>query len=80
MFDRRHGAHPQTVGPKILWIQHHFELYRRYMFSRSSSMVYRLTGEYVMDHHGLLLQPLFDLRPVLGARFARPIVLDRFRN
>ena len=53
----------------------------RAMFLGSSSyMVYRLTGEYVMDYHtASYYNPLFDLRNLRwDARFAEPIVdLDR---
>ncbi|MDF3018607.1 MAG: carbohydrate kinase, partial [Thermomicrobiales bacterium] len=73
----------QAIGPKILWIQRHEpELYTAaHMFLGSSSyMVYRLTGEYVMDYHtASYYNPLFDLRHLCwDARFAGPIVeLDR---
>ena len=73
----------QAIGPKILWIQRHEpEVYAAaHMFLGSSSyMVYRLTGEYVMDYHtASYYNPLFDLRNLRwDARFAGPIVeLDR---
>ena len=73
----------QAIGPKILWIQRHEpEVYAAaHMFLGSSSyMVYRLTGEYVMDYHtASYYNPLFDLRHLRwDARFAGPIVeLDR---
>ena len=76
----------QAIGPKILWIQRHEpEVYATaHMFLGSSSyMVYRLTGEYVMDYHtASYYNPLFDLRKLRwDARFAEPIVeLDRLPN
>jgi xylulokinase len=73
----------QAIGPKILWIQRHEpEAYAaaRMFLGSSSYMVYRLTGEYVMDYHtASYYNPLFDLRNLRwDARFADPIVeLDR---
>ena len=73
----------QAIGPKILWIKRHEpEVYAdAHMFLGSSTyMVYRLTGEYVMDYHtASYYNPLFDLRNLRwDARFAEPIVeLDR---
>ena len=65
----------QAIGPKILWMQRHEpEVYAAaHMFLGSSSyMVYRLTGEYVMDYHtASYYNPLFDLRNLRwDARFA----------
>src|SRR5688500_345527 len=76
----------QAIGPKILWIQRHEpEVYAAaHMFLGSSSyMVYRLTGEYVMDYHtASYYNPLFDLRQLRwDPQFAGPIVeLDRLPN
>jgi xylulokinase len=73
----------QAIGPKILWIQNQEpDVYAAaHMFLGSSSyMVYRLTGEYVMDYHtASYYNPLFDLRNLRwDPRFAEPIVaLDR---
>jgi xylulokinase len=69
----------QAIGPKILWIQRHEpEVYAaaRMFLGSSSYMVYRLTGEYVMDYHtASYYNPLFDLRNLCwDARFAEPIV------
>ncbi len=56
----------QAIGPKILWMQRReLDVYAAaHMFLGSSSyMVYRLTGEYVMDYHtASYYNPLFDLR------------------
>lgn len=44
----------QAVGPKILWLrQEEPEVWRRtrYLSTASSYLVYRLTGEHVMDRH-----------------------------
>jgi xylulokinase len=69
----------QAIGPKILWIaRHEPEVYAAArMFTGSSSyMVYRLTGEHVMDYHtASYYNPLFDLRELRwDERFAGPIV------
>jgi xylulokinase len=69
----------QAIGPKILWIKRNEpEVYAAAsMFLGSSSyMVYRLTGEYVMDYHtASYYNPLFDLRKLCwDPRFAEPIV------
>jgi xylulokinase len=73
----------QAIGPKILWMKNReAEVYAAaHMFHASSSyMVYRLTGEHVMDYHtASYYNPLFDLRNLRwDPRFAGPIVeLDR---
>ncbi len=69
----------QAIGPKILWLRRREpEVYAAAtMFLGSSSyMVYRLTGEYVMDYHtASYYNPLFDLRNLTwDPRFAEPIV------
>jgi xylulokinase len=73
----------QAIGPKILWMKRREpDVYAaaRMFFGSSSYMVYRLTGEYVMDYHtASYYNPLFDLRNLRwDPRFAEPIVeLDR---
>src|ERR671920_2514092 len=69
----------QAIGPKILWIQNREpDVYAaaHMILGSSSYMVYRLTGEYVMDYHtASYYNPLFDLRNLRwDARFAGPIV------
>ncbi|MDG3015756.1 FGGY-family carbohydrate kinase [Speluncibacter jeojiensis] len=55
----------QAVGPKLLWLRNDEpEVYRRtaMVFSAASYLVYRLTGEYVLDHHtASQWTPLYDL-------------------
>jgi xylulokinase len=55
----------QAVGPKLMWIaEHHPEVARRprRLFMPSSWLVYRLTGEYVLDYHSASqCTPLLDL-------------------
>jgi xylulokinase len=56
----------QAVGPKLEWLRRHepavWERTRR-MFMASSLIVYRLTGEYVLDHHSASqCDPLYDLK------------------
>ncbi len=56
----------QAVGPKLLWLARHepavFERSRR-LFMASSYALYRLTGEYVLDHHSASQSdPLYDVR------------------
>jgi xylulokinase len=56
----------QAIGPKILWIRnkepHIFEK-TKYLCSASTFLVYRLTGEYVLDIHSAShFNPLFDNR------------------
>ena len=69
----------QAIGPKILWMRRHEpEVFTgaRMFIGSSSYMVYRLTGEYVMDYHtASYYNPLFDLHNLRwDARFAEPIV------
>ncbi|HET7094392.1 MAG TPA: FGGY family carbohydrate kinase, partial [Thermomicrobiales bacterium] len=69
----------QAIGPKILWIRRREpDVYAqtRTMIAASSYMVYRLTGELVMDHHtASYYNPLYNLRGnVWDDRFAAPIV------
>lgn len=55
----------QAVGPKLRWLaRREPRLYARTekFFSASSYLVYRLTGEYVLDHHtASQCDPLYDL-------------------
>jgi xylulokinase len=55
----------QAVGPKALWVRHHEpETWRRAVrwFNSSSFIAYRLTGEYVLDHHTASQSvPLYDI-------------------
>lgn len=69
----------QAIGPKILWLRRHEpEVYARTakILGASSYMVYRLTGEYVMDRHtASYYNPLIDLQRLeWDERFAEPIV------
>jgi xylulokinase len=73
----------QAIGPKIVWIRRHepdvYAAAHKFL-AASSYMVFRLTGEYVMDYHtASYYNPLFDLRNLRwDRRFADPIVdLDR---
>ncbi len=55
----------QAVGPKALWVQRHEpEAWKRSArwFNSSSFVAYRLTGEYVLDHHtASQCVPLYDI-------------------
>ncbi|HET8589683.1 MAG TPA: FGGY family carbohydrate kinase [Nakamurella sp.] len=55
----------QAVGPKLAWVaQHEPEVFARArrLFMPSSYLVYRLTGEYVLDHHSASQSdPLYDM-------------------
>ena len=69
----------QAIGPKILWLRRHEpEVYARMhkVLSASSYLVYRLTGEYVMDRHtASYCNPLVDVRALeWDGRFAEPII------
>ena len=55
----------QAVGPKLLWLQRNepevWEKTRKF-FMASSFVAYRLTGEYVLDHHSASqCDPLYDV-------------------
>jgi xylulokinase len=55
----------QAVGPKLLWLARHepavFAKSRR-LFMASSYALWRLTGEYVLDHHSASqCDPMYDL-------------------
>ena len=56
----------QAVGPKWRWLARHepavYERTRMFLMA-SSYLVYRLTGEYVLDHHSASqCDPMYDLR------------------
>jgi xylulokinase len=56
----------QAIGPKVLWLRRNeprvWERTRRF-FMAGSYLVYRLTGEYVLDHHSASqCDPLYDIR------------------
>ena len=73
----------QAVGPKILWLRRNEpEIYERThkILTASSYLVYKLTGEYVIDRHtGAHYNPLVDIQILeWDSRFAEPIVeLDK---
>ncbi|MER3437046.1 MAG: sugar kinase [Chloroflexota bacterium] len=56
----------QAVGPKIVWLRRHEpDIYARThkFLTASSYLVYRLTGEYVIDRHtASYFTPLIDIR------------------
>lgn len=67
-----------AIGPKLLWARNHEpEIFEktRYLCSGSSYLVYRLTGEYVLDRHSAShYNPLFDIRNLdWSASFAEPM-------
>ncbi len=55
----------QAVGPKALWMQRHEPEHWQqasHWFSSSSFVAFRLTGEYVLDHHTASQSvPLYDI-------------------
>ncbi len=55
----------QAIGPKLAWLCRHEPAVwaqTRRLFMASSFLVYRLTGEYVLDHHSASQRdPLYDL-------------------
>lgn len=73
----------QAVGPKILWLKNNEpEIYDRThkILTASGYLIYRLTGEYVIDRHtGAHYNPLVDIETIeWDARFAEPIIeLDK---
>lgn len=73
----------QAVGPKILWLQRHEpEIWRRaaHLTTASSYLIYRLTGEKVMDRHTAShYMPLMDIAKLeWSPRFADAVApLDR---
>jgi xylulokinase len=71
----------QAIGPKILWIRRNEpEVFAqtRYLCSCSTFLVYRLTGEYVVDYHSAsLFNPLYDIHTLSWSdRYAESIVGD----
>ena len=55
----------QAVGPKLLWLRRHepnvWSRTRRFLMA-SSYLVYRLTGEYMLDHHSASqCDPLYEI-------------------
>lgn len=69
----------QSTGPKILWLkQTHPELYARTakVLTSTSYLVWRLTGEHVIDHYTAAnFSPLYDVnRLAWSAEMARDIV------
>jgi xylulokinase len=69
----------QAIGPKILWLRRHEpEVYEQThkILTASSYLIYRLTGEYVIDRHtGAHFNPLVNIQALTwDARFAEPIV------
>jgi xylulokinase len=71
----------QSIGPKILWLRHNEpEVYARtkYLCSASSFLVYRLSGEYILDYvTAAFYNPLFDIHALAwGDRYADAIVGD----
>jgi xylulokinase len=73
----------QAIGPKILWLKRnepeHFARTHK-VLTASSYLIYRLTGEYVIDKHtGSHFNPLVDIKSIeWDDRFAEPIIdLDR---
>ncbi len=69
------GLSSQAVGPKLLWLARHEPdvwARTRHVLTASSYLVYRLTGELVMDTHTAShYNPLFDLDALAwSARYA----------
>src|SRR5690242_6867332 len=56
----------QAVGPKLAWLRRHEpEVWARtrHFFMANSFITYRLTGEYVLDHHSASqCDPLYDIK------------------
>jgi xylulokinase len=73
----------QAIGPKILWLKRNEpDIYDQThkILTASSYLIYRLTGEYVIDRHtGSYFNPLVNIETgELDERFAGPIIdLDR---
>ncbi len=71
----------QAIGPKILWIRRNApDVFARtkYLCSASTFLVYRLSGEYVLDYHSAsLFNPLFDIHNLAWSdRYADVVVGD----
>lgn len=73
----------QAMGPKLLWLaRHEPEVWARtrHVLSASSYLVYRLTGELVMDRHTAShYNPLFDLDELAwSSRYAAFVPGDEY--
>jgi xylulokinase len=71
----------QAMGPKILWIRRNDPgvfARTKYLCSASTFLVYRLSGEYVVDYHSAsLFNPLFDIHNLAWSeRYADAIIGD----
>jgi xylulokinase len=71
----------QAIGPKILWVRRKEPdvfAQTRYLCSCSTFLVYRLSGEYVLDQHSAsLFNPLYDIHHLSWSdRYAEAIVGD----
>jgi xylulokinase len=69
----------QAIGPKILWIRRNepdIFAEAKHLCSCSTFLVYRLTGEYVLDYHSAsLFNPLFDIHNLTWSdRYADAVV------
>ena len=69
----------QAIGPKILWLRRNEpDIYQRThkILTASSYLIYRLTGEFVIDRHtGSHFNPLVDIETLeWDGRFAEPLV------
>lgn len=69
----------QAMGPKILWLKRNEpDIYARThkILTASGYMIYKLTGEYVIDRHtGAHYNPLVDITTLeWDGRFAEPII------
>jgi xylulokinase len=69
----------QAIGPKMLWLRNcEPEIYEKThkILTASSYLIYRLTGEYVIDRHtGAHFNPLVDIQALeWDPRFGEPIV------
>jgi xylulokinase len=69
----------QAIGPKILWLRRNEpDIFAQtsYLCSASSFLVYRLSGEYVLDQHSAsLFNPLYDIHSLAWSdRYADAIV------
>ena len=72
----------QAIGPKILWLKNKEpDVFQKtkYLCSASTFIVYRLTGEYVLDIHSAShFNPLFDNRKLEWSdRYAEYIVANK---
>ncbi|CAA9558064.1 MAG: Xylulose kinase [uncultured Thermomicrobiales bacterium] len=69
----------QAIGPKILWLRNNepdLHARTRKVLTASSYLIFRLTGEYVIDRHtGAHFNPLVDIHTLeWDTRFAEPII------